>query len=109
MRQRDLEVQLAEIERRRLEGKLSHEEAILARQNLIRDNKSKVQDMKKEVGHMLHFVSCQTLNSPPNHFSIMSLHSNVMLINIFYDMMNMFLKFVVLKLFKTILTFEHLT
>ncbi|XP_046574848.1 cilia- and flagella-associated protein 99-like [Haliotis rubra] len=53
MRQRDLEVQLAEIERRRLEGKLSHEEAILARQNLIRDNKNKVQDMKKETEELM--------------------------------------------------------
>ena len=49
MRQRDMGEQLAEIERRRLEGKLSHEEAILARQSLIKDNKEKVQMMKKEV------------------------------------------------------------
>ena len=35
MRKQDMDTELAEIERRRLEGKLSHEEAILARQNLI--------------------------------------------------------------------------
>lgn len=35
MRQQDLDRELAEIERRKLEGKLSLEEAILARQNLI--------------------------------------------------------------------------
>lgn len=49
MRQKDLDTQLAEIERRRIEGKLSHEEAILARQNLILENKQKVADMKAEV------------------------------------------------------------
>ena len=36
-------------ERRRLEGKLSHEEAIFARQNLIKENKQKVLEMKEEV------------------------------------------------------------
>ena len=49
MRQRDLEDELAEIERRRLHGKLSHEEAILARQDLIQENKQKVKSMKEEV------------------------------------------------------------
>ncbi|CAH1785078.1 unnamed protein product, partial [Owenia fusiformis] len=53
MRQKDLEKDLAEIERRRLEGKLSHEEAILARQNLIKDNKQKVTDMKEEAKEMM--------------------------------------------------------
>lgn len=49
MRQQDLEDELAEIERRRLQGKLSHEEAILARQDLIQENKQKVKSMKEEV------------------------------------------------------------
>ena len=49
MRRQDLDAQLADIERRRLEGKLSHEDAILARQNLIQENKQKVQEMKEEV------------------------------------------------------------
>merc|ERR1712137_424186 len=42
MKRKDMEAQLAEIEKRRLEGKLSHEEAILARQDLIRENRQKV-------------------------------------------------------------------
>lgn len=49
MRRQDLEAELGEIERRRLEGKLSHEDAILARQNLIKENKQKVAEMKQEV------------------------------------------------------------
>lgn len=48
MRKKDLEAQLAEVERRRLMGKLSYEEAILAKQNLIQENKTKVAQMKKE-------------------------------------------------------------
>ncbi|XP_068132017.1 cilia- and flagella-associated protein 99 [Hyperolius riggenbachi] len=47
MREKDLENQLADIECRRLEGKLSREEAVLARQNLIQENKKKAV-MKKE-------------------------------------------------------------
>lgn len=53
MRQQDLEDELAEIERRRLQGKLSHEEAILARQDLIQENKQKVKSMKEEVSPVL--------------------------------------------------------
>lgn len=49
MRKKDLESQLADIEKRRLEGKLSHEEAILARQNLIKENKQRVAEIKEEV------------------------------------------------------------
>ena len=49
MRQADLDEKLADIERRRLEGKLSHEEAILARQTVIRENRQKVQQWKEEV------------------------------------------------------------
>ncbi|XP_056410939.1 cilia- and flagella-associated protein 99 isoform X2 [Hyla sarda] len=47
MQAKDLERQLADIECRRLEGKLSREEAVLARQNLIQENKKKAL-MKKE-------------------------------------------------------------
>jgi hypothetical protein len=54
MRQKDLEAKLSDIERRRLEGKLSHEEAIFARQNLIKENKQKVQEMKEEVTYILY-------------------------------------------------------
>ncbi|XP_074641757.1 cilia- and flagella-associated protein 99-like [Tubulanus polymorphus] len=48
MRKNDMDEQLAEIERRRIEGKLSHEEAILARKNLVKENKTKVQEIKAE-------------------------------------------------------------
>lgn len=49
MKQKDMEAELADIERRRLEGKLSHEEAILARQNIIEDNRRLVAEIKEEV------------------------------------------------------------
>lgn len=49
MRRKDLEDKLADIEAKRLAGKLSYEEAILARQTLIEENRKKVQDIKKEV------------------------------------------------------------
>ena len=49
MRKKDLDEQLGDIERRRIEGKLSHEEAILAKQNLVQINKQKVAAMKEEV------------------------------------------------------------
>lgn len=58
MRQQDLEAELAEIERRRLEGKLSHEDAIIARQNLIKENKQKVSQMKEEVGTCIQDLRC---------------------------------------------------
>ncbi|XP_068709069.1 cilia- and flagella-associated protein 99-like isoform X2 [Montipora foliosa] len=52
-RKRDLEQELAEIERRRLEGKLSYEEAILARQTMIKDNQQRVMEMKEETKDMM--------------------------------------------------------
>ncbi|KAM9329154.1 cilia- and flagella-associated protein 99 [Gastrophryne carolinensis] len=52
MREKDLERQLAEIECRRLEGKLSREEAVLARQNLVQENKKRAA-MKKEEAEKL--------------------------------------------------------
>uniref|UniRef100_A0A8C5LSH8 Cilia and flagella associated protein 99 n=1 Tax=Leptobrachium leishanense TaxID=445787 RepID=A0A8C5LSH8_9ANUR len=52
-REKDLEQQLAEIECRRLEGKLSHEEAVLARQNLIQENKKKALMKKEETAKMM--------------------------------------------------------
>ncbi len=39
------------------EGKLSFEEAILARQNLIKQNKQKVQEIKQEVGTNFDVIS----------------------------------------------------
>ncbi|KAK6186208.1 hypothetical protein SNE40_008293 [Patella caerulea] len=53
MRQRDLEVQLAEIERRRFAGKLSYEEAIIARQNLTKENQQRVLEMKEETQQIM--------------------------------------------------------
>lgn len=49
MRKKDIEAKLAEVERRRLLGKLSYEDAILARQNFMQENRAKVAQMKKEV------------------------------------------------------------
>ncbi|XP_069488221.1 cilia- and flagella-associated protein 99 isoform X2 [Ambystoma mexicanum] len=53
MREKDLENQLAELECRRLEGKLSREEAVLARQNLIQENKKKAVLMKEETEELM--------------------------------------------------------
>ena len=49
MRRKDLDEKLAEIEANRISGQLSYEEAILARQSLIEENRKKVQSIKKEV------------------------------------------------------------
>ena len=53
MRQKDLEAELAAVERRRLEGMMSHEDAILARQKLIGDNQKKVEEMKQETKELM--------------------------------------------------------
>ncbi|NXJ14542.1 CFA99 protein, partial [Odontophorus gujanensis] len=54
MRGKDLEEQLAEIEYRRLRGKLSHEEAVLAHQNVIQENKKKADLMREEKAELMH-------------------------------------------------------
>ncbi|XP_065592236.1 cilia- and flagella-associated protein 99 [Cyrtonyx montezumae] len=54
MRGKDLEEQLAEIEYRRLQGKLSHEEAVLAHQNVIQENKKKADLMREEKAELMH-------------------------------------------------------
>ncbi|XP_010290032.1 PREDICTED: cilia and flagella associated protein 99, partial [Phaethon lepturus] len=54
MRGKDLEGQLAEIECRRLQGKLSHEEAILAHQNVIQENKKKADLMREQKAELMH-------------------------------------------------------
>ncbi|NWR91074.1 CFA99 protein, partial [Furnarius figulus] len=54
MRGKDLEEQLAEIECRRLQGKLSHEEAVLARQNVIQENKKKGDLLREEKAELMH-------------------------------------------------------
>lgn len=53
MKRKDMEAELADIEKRRLEGKLSHEEAILARQNIIQENKQRVAEIKEETQKMM--------------------------------------------------------
>lgn len=58
MRGKDLEEQLAEIECRRLQGKLSHEEAVLAHQNVTQENKKKADLMREEVIHIVLFKFC---------------------------------------------------
>lgn len=59
MRRRDLEEKLADIEAKRLAGRLSYEEAILARQALIEENKQKVTDVKREVSFFFVHPPCQ--------------------------------------------------
>ncbi|KFP66159.1 hypothetical protein N322_00643, partial [Cariama cristata] len=54
MRGKDLEEQLAEIECRRLQGKLSHEEAVLAHQYVIQENKKKADLMREEKAELMH-------------------------------------------------------
>ncbi|XP_053921613.1 cilia- and flagella-associated protein 99 isoform X4 [Cuculus canorus] len=54
MRGKDLEEQLAEIECRRLQGKLSHEEAVLAHQNVIQENKKKADLTREEKAELMH-------------------------------------------------------
>ncbi|KAM9237469.1 cilia- and flagella-associated protein 99 [Dugong dugon] len=53
MQAKDQEEQLAVEECRRLQGKLSHEEAILARQNLVQENKQKAEQKKKETAELM--------------------------------------------------------
>uniref|UniRef100_A0A8C5L457 Cilia and flagella associated protein 99 n=1 Tax=Jaculus jaculus TaxID=51337 RepID=A0A8C5L457_JACJA len=53
MKTRDREEQLAAGECRRLQGKLSHEEAILARQNLMQENKQKADQKKEEMAELM--------------------------------------------------------
>lgn len=49
MKDKDLQEELAELERRRLEGRISHEEALLARERVLERNYHKAQQTKEEV------------------------------------------------------------
>ncbi len=49
MKEKDLQEELAELERRRLEGRISHEEAVLARERVLEHNHHKAQQTKEEV------------------------------------------------------------
>nr|XP_044623895.1 cilia- and flagella-associated protein 99 isoform X2 [Equus asinus] len=53
MQAKDREEQLAAGECRRLQGKLSHEEAILARQHLMQENKQKANQKKEETAELM--------------------------------------------------------
>ncbi|NWR50920.1 CFA99 protein, partial [Regulus satrapa] len=57
MRGKDLEEQLAEIECRRLQGKLSYEEAVLAHQNVIHENKKKADLLREEKAELMHLYA----------------------------------------------------
>lgn len=50
MRQKDLQDELAKIERKRLEGRISYEEAAMARTRLMERNQKTAQLKKEEVG-----------------------------------------------------------
>ncbi|XP_030046974.1 cilia- and flagella-associated protein 99 isoform X2 [Microcaecilia unicolor] len=53
MEEKDLEQQLAKIEYRRLEGKISHEEALLSRQKIIEENRMKASLMREETAELM--------------------------------------------------------
>ncbi|NXR22069.1 CFA99 protein, partial [Cinclus mexicanus] len=57
MRGKDLEEQLAEIECRRLQGKLSYEEAVIAHQNVIQENKKKADLLREEKAELMHLYA----------------------------------------------------
>ncbi|NXT11323.1 CFA99 protein, partial [Prunella fulvescens] len=57
MRGKDLEEQLAEIECRRLQGKLSYEEAVLAHQNVIQENKKRADLLREEKAELMHLYA----------------------------------------------------
>ncbi|XP_063160708.1 cilia- and flagella-associated protein 99 isoform X1 [Candoia aspera] len=54
MRGKDLDQQLTEAECRKLQGKLSYEEAILAHQYCIQENKRKAEEKREEKAEMRH-------------------------------------------------------
>lgn len=53
MRQMDLEAELSALEERRLKGKLSHEDAILAKTKLAEENHAKVTSIKEQTAKMM--------------------------------------------------------
>jgi hypothetical protein len=52
-RQQELQAEMAAVERKHLEGQLSREEAIIARQSLAEENKVKVRKMKEEADQLM--------------------------------------------------------
>ncbi|KAM6961106.1 cilia- and flagella-associated protein 99 [Aplochiton taeniatus] len=53
MRERDLQEELAQVERRRLEGRISHEEATLARTRIMERNQKTAQLKKEETAELM--------------------------------------------------------
>lgn len=53
MREQDLQEELAKIDRRHLEGRISHEEAAAARMHVMERNQKTAQLTKEEVCHQL--------------------------------------------------------
>ncbi|XP_039522454.1 cilia- and flagella-associated protein 99 isoform X3 [Pimephales promelas] len=53
MKEKDLQEELAELERRRLEGRISHEEAVLARERVLERNHHNAQQTKEETEHLM--------------------------------------------------------
>nr|XP_055029131.1 cilia- and flagella-associated protein 99 [Misgurnus anguillicaudatus] len=53
MKEKDLQEELAELERRRLEGRISHEEAVLARERVLERNHHKAQQAKEETAELM--------------------------------------------------------
>uniref|UniRef100_A0A673K2X8 Cilia- and flagella-associated protein 99-like n=1 Tax=Sinocyclocheilus rhinocerous TaxID=307959 RepID=A0A673K2X8_9TELE len=53
MKEKDLQEELAELERRRLEGRISHEEAVLARERVLERNHHKAQQTKEETAELM--------------------------------------------------------
>lgn len=58
MKEKDLQEELTQLELRRLKGKISHEEALLARQRVLDINQQKAL-LKKEEVHCCVFTSLQ--------------------------------------------------
>ncbi|NXO26831.1 CFA99 protein, partial [Cisticola juncidis] len=57
MREKDLGEQLTEMECRRLQGKLSYEEAVLAHQNVIQENKKKADLLRDKKAELMHLYA----------------------------------------------------
>ncbi|NXL23342.1 CFA99 protein, partial [Setophaga kirtlandii] len=57
MRGKDVEDQLAEIECRKLQGKLSYEEAVLAHQNVTQENKKKADLLREEKAELMNLCA----------------------------------------------------
>ena len=60
MKAKDTAEQLAEIEKRRLAGKMSYEEAILSREKIAEENRRKVAEMKEKVSVPKRFSKVKT-------------------------------------------------